>query len=168
MIMSSDEITRIRIGKDRVGIIGLKRVLAEVAETFAAQTDAEIRVELLRRLDEHNYIPESWKGEYGKAFLREFKKFTGRSIEVLEPDALEIKVLGPGCARCNQLEQDLIAVMTELDMAADLEHVTDIAEIGNYGVMGTPALVINGEVKSVGSIPPKTKLKQWLQAAFAK
>jgi small redox-active disulfide protein 2 len=168
MIMSSDEITQIRIGKDRVGIIGLKLVLAEVAETFAAQTDAEIRAELLKRLNQRNYIPESWKDEYGKAFLREFNKFTGRSIEDLKPDGLEIKVLGPGCARCHQLKQDLIAVMTELDMAADLEHVTDIAEIGNYGVMGTPALVINGEVKSVGSIPPKTKLKQWLQAAFAK
>ncbi|UCE57005.1 MAG: thioredoxin family protein [Desulfobacterales bacterium] len=81
---------------------------------------------------------------------------------------MEIKVLGPGCARCNQLERDLIAVMTEMDMPVDLEHVTDIAEIGSYGVMGTPALVINREVKTVGSIPPKTKLKKWLQEAFTK
>ena len=53
-------------------------------------------------------------------------------------------------------------------MAADLEHVTDIAQIGSYGVMGTPALVINREVKAVGSVPPKPKLKKWLQEAFAK
>jgi protein-disulfide isomerase len=58
--------------------------------------------------------------------------------------------------------------MAEMDMAADLEHVTDIAEIGNYGVMGTPALIINGVVKAAGSVPPKTKLKQWLQGASAK
>ena len=166
--MSQDEITRIKIGNDRIGIIGLKHVLTEVADTCAAQTDEEIRTELLRRLDQRNYIPESWKDEYGKAFLREFKKFTGRSVEGMASDGLEIRVLGPGCVRCNQLKQDLIAVMTEMDMAADLEHVTDIAEIGSYGVMGTPALVINGEVKSVGSIPPKTKLKQWLQGAFEK
>jgi small redox-active disulfide protein 2 len=167
MIMSQDEITQIKIGNGRVGIISLKLVLAEVAEMFAAQSDEEIRAELLRRLDKRNYIPESWKDEYGKAFLREFKKFTGRSVEDMAPDGLEIRVLGPGCARCNQLKQDLITVMTEMDMAADLEHVTDIAEIGSYGVMGTPALVINGKVKSVGSIPPKTKLKQWLQDAVA-
>jgi len=166
--MSQDEITQIKIGNDRIGIIGLKLVLEEVAETFADQTDEEIRAELLKRLDKRNYIPESWKEEYGKAFLREFKKFTGRSVEDTTSAGLEIRVLGPGCARCNQLTQDLIAVMAEMDMAADLEHVTDIAEIGSYGVMGTPALVINGEVKSVGSIPPKTKLKQWLQDAFAK
>ena len=166
--MSPDEITQIKIGKDRVGIIGLKLVLAEVAETAVAQTDEEIGAEMLRRLEKRNYIPASWKDEYGKAFLREFKKFTGRSVEDMPPDGLEIRVLGPGCARCNQLKQDLIAVITEMDMAADLEQVTDIAEIGSYGVMGTPALVINGEVKSVGSIPPKAKLKEWLQAAFAK
>ena len=166
--MSSDEVTRIKVGGDRIGIIGLKSILSEVAETCAAQTDEEIRTELLKRLNKRNYIPESSKKEYGQAFLEEFKKFTGQQGEVGEPDEVEIKVLGPGCTNCNKLEQDLIAVMAEMGIAADLEHVTDIAEIGSYGVMGTPALVINREVKVVGSVPPKPKLKQWLQDAFAK
>ena len=166
--MSSDEITQIKIGSDRIGIIGLKLVLAEVAEACATQTDEEIHAELLKRLKTYNYIPESSIEKYGQAFLREFKKFTGRPVESGDSDEVEIKVLGPGCARCNQLEQDLIAVMAEMGMAADLEHVTDIAEIGSYGVMGTPALVINREVVAVGSVPPKPKLKQWLQAAFDK
>lgn len=133
--MAQDEITQIKIGNDRIGIIGLKHILAEVAETLAMQSDEEIRAELLRRLDQRNYIPASWKDGYGKAFLREFKKFTGRSIDSEEPGGLEIRVLGPGCVRSDQLTQDLIAVMTEMDTAADLEHVTDIAEIGSYGVM---------------------------------
>jgi small redox-active disulfide protein 2 len=166
--MSSNEITQIKIGKDRVGIIGLKLVLTEVAEASAAQADEEIRTELLKRLAKRNYIPESSKEEYVNAFLREFKKSTGRPVENSGSDGLEIKVLGPGCARCNQLEQDLMAVMAEMNMVADIEHVTDIAEIGSYGVMGTPALIVNGAVKSVGSIPPKTKLKQWMQDAFVK
>ena len=166
--MTSNEITQIKIGKDRVGIIGLKLVLTEVAEASAVQSDEEIRTELLKRLAERNYIPESSKEEYANAFLREFKKFTGRPIENSGPDGLEIKVLGPGCTRCNQLEQDLMTVMAEMNMAADVEHVTDIAEIGSFGVMGTPALLINGEVKAVGSVPPKIKLKQWLRDASAK
>ena len=165
--MSSNEITRIKIGGDRIGIVGLKSILSEVAEASAVQSDEEIRTELLKRLVERNYIPESSKGVYGNAFLREFKKFTGRPIENTGSEGLEIKVLGPGCARCNQLEQDLMAVMAEMNLPADIEHVTDIAEIGSYGVMGTPALIVNGTVKSVGSLPPKTKLKQWLQDAFA-
>lgn len=166
--MSSDEITQIKIGKNRIGIIGLKPVLAEVAETSTERSDEEIRAELLRRLEKHNYIPQSWKDEYGKAFLREFKKFTGRPLDEEESGFLEIKVLGPGCARCNQLEQDLMAVMAEMNLAADIEHITDALEIGSYGVMGTPALIINGAVKSVGSVPPKVKLKSWLTEAGMK
>ena len=166
--MSSDEITQIKVGGDRTGIIGLKSIFSEVAETSASQNDEAIRTELLKRLNKRNYIPESSKEKYGQAFLREFKKYTGCPVEDSKADGVEIKVLGPGCASCNKLEQDLIAVMAEMGMAADLEHVTDIAEIGSYGVMGTPALIVNGAVKSVGSIPPKTKLKQWLQDAFAK
>ncbi|UCD83145.1 MAG: thioredoxin family protein [Desulfobacterales bacterium] len=81
---------------------------------------------------------------------------------------MEIKVLGPGCARCNQLEQDLMAVMAEMNLPADIEHVTDALEISSYGVMGTPALIVNGEVKAVGSVPPKIKLKRWLQEAARK
>jgi hypothetical protein len=166
--MAQDEVTQIKVGGDRLGIIGLKSILSEVAESCAAQTDEEIRTELLKRLSRRNYIPASSQEKYGQAFLREFKKLTGQPVEDSDPDGVEIKVLGPGCASCNKLEQDLIAVMTEMGMAADLEHVTDIAEIGSYGVMGTPALVINREVKAVGSAPPKPKLKQWLQEAFAK
>jgi len=78
---------------------------------------------------------------------------------------LEIKVLGAGCAQCDRLEQEIIQVMAESGIRADIEHVRDIKEIGRYGVMGTPALLINGEVKSVGSVPPKTKLIKWLKEA---
>ena len=166
--MSSDEVIRINVGGSRIGIIGLRSILSEVAETYASRSDEEIRIELLRRLNKRNYIPDSSKDKYGQAFLREFKKLTGQPFEDSDSNEVEIKVLGPGCASCNKLEQDLIAVMIEMDMAADLEHVTDIAEIGSYGVMGTPALVINREVKAVGSVPPKPKLKQWLRDAFAK
>ena len=166
--MSSDEVTQINVGGSRVGIIGLKSVLSEVAGACAGQSDEEIRAELLKRLDRRNYIADSAREDYGRAFLREFNKFTGRPMENGEADGVEIKVLGPGCASCNKLEQDLVAVMAEMGQAADLEHVTDIAEIGSYGVMGTPALVINREVKAVGTVPPKPRLKQWLQEAFAR
>ncbi|MBN1104161.1 MAG: thioredoxin family protein [Deltaproteobacteria bacterium] len=80
---------------------------------------------------------------------------------------MEIKVLGPGCAQCDRLEQELMSVMSESGIAADVEHVRDIKEIGKYGVMGTPALIINGKVKSVGKVPPRSKLKEWLSESNA-
>ncbi|TES89675.1 MAG: thioredoxin family protein [Desulfobacteraceae bacterium] len=78
---------------------------------------------------------------------------------------MEIKVLGAGCPRCDHLKQEVMAVMVELKLAADIEHVTDIAEIGRYGVMGTPALIINGKVAAVGSVPSKAQIKAWVKEA---
>ncbi|MFP3912742.1 MAG: thioredoxin family protein [Desulfobacteraceae bacterium] len=109
--------------------------------------------------------PPTVQEEYRQAFLREFKKFLGKPVEAEAPQGLEVKVLGPGCSQCDRLEQELMAVMSENGMAADVEHVRDVKEIGRYGVMGTPALIVNGQVKSVGKVPPRNKLKQWLQEA---
>ena len=56
-------------------------------------------------------------------------------------------------------------VLAETGIMADIEHIRDIKEIGRYGVMGTPALLINGKVNSVGNVPPINKLKEWLKVA---
>ncbi len=61
-----------------------------------------------------------------------------------------IIVLGTGCKKCEQLEETTIAALTELGMDTAVEHITDIAQIAAYGVMSTPALVIDGKVASAG------------------
>ncbi len=160
--MSANDITQIKVGKHASGIIGLKPVLEAVANECRGMSDAEITAELLHRLSQKNYISNNAREAYGQAFLREYKKFVGEPFEHRDEDGLEIKVLGPGCPQCDKLEQDLMAVMAELHIAAGLEHVRDISEIGSYGVMGTPGLIINGVVKAVGSVPSKNKLKEWL------
>ena len=58
-----------------------------------------------------------------------------------------------------------MAVMAEAGVVGALDHVRDLTEIGRYGVMGTPALVINGKVKAVGSVSPRAKLKAWIVQA---
>ena len=163
--MSANDVTRIRVGKHHSGIIGLKAMLEEVAKEFKGRFDDEIKAELVKRLSQKNYISSNAKEVYGQAFLREYKKFVGEPFEDTEAAGLEIKVLGPGCPRCEKLEQDLMAMMAELNIAAGLEHIRDPVEIGSFGVMGTPGLIINGQVKAVGSVPPKNKLKEWLMEA---
>jgi hypothetical protein len=163
--MSEDKVTQINVGGHSTGIIGLQSILKEVANEYKEKTDDEIEVELLSRLSKKNYISSRTRDIYGQAFLREFKKFVGEPFEDTLDGGLEIKVLGPGCPRCEKLEQDLMAMMTELNIAAGLEHVRDPLEIGSFGVMGMPALIINGEVKASGSVPPKSKLKEWLMEA---
>ncbi len=159
--MSQDDIIQIKVDKHSVGIMGLKNVMEEMAGDYAERPDDEITAELLKRLSKKNYISNSAKESYGRAFLREFKKFIGKPYNEDAPESLGIKVLGPGCNQCDRLEREVIEVLCEMNLSADVEHVRDIKEIGRYGVMGTPGLIINGKVTSVGKVPPRAKLKKW-------
>jgi small redox-active disulfide protein 2 len=73
-----------------------------------------------------------------------------------------IKILGSGCAKCNALEAAAVAAMKELGLEAAIEHVTDFAEIAKYGVMQTPALVVDEKVKSFGRVLSKDEVKKLL------
>jgi len=75
---------------------------------------------------------------------------------------VEIKVLGPGCPKCQQAEKAVKEALAETGVAANVEKVTDILAIGGYGVFGTPAVVIDGEVKIVGKVPTKDQVKSWI------
>ena len=76
---------------------------------------------------------------------------------------MEIKVLGPGCPKCRQTEKLVKETVAESGVAADVEKVADVMKIAGYGVFGTPAVVVDGEVKSVGKIPSKEDVKSWLE-----
>ena len=159
-IMTHEEITQIMVGRHRTGIIGLKAVLEEISEAYADKPDDEVQAELLRRLGVKNYI--SNPAIYGEAFLREFKKFIGKPVSESIPEGIRIRILGLGCNQCETLMKDVITVLEEMKLQADVEHVKDIREIGRFGVMGMPGLVIDDKVVSVGSVPPKSKIKFWL------
>jgi small redox-active disulfide protein 2 len=75
---------------------------------------------------------------------------------------MDIKVLGPGCPKCQQTEKIVKEAVAEAGVDATVGHVTDTLEIAGYGVFGTPAVVIDGQVKSVGKIPKKEDVKSWL------
>ena len=74
-----------------------------------------------------------------------------------------VKVLGSGCSKCKVLEQRLQALKSEHGLDFDLVKITDLNEIISYGIMMTPGLVIDGEVKSVGTVPRDPQLLQWLR-----
>ena len=160
--MTDNDVSQVRVGQFTAGIIGLKSVLHDMAGEWADRPDALVTAELVERLTLKNYIPESAKVYYGMAFLREFKKFIGQPYEEEAPGQLEIKILGPGCANCDRLGREVMAVVSELDMPAGVDHIRDIKEIGKYGVMGSPTLIINGKVKAVGRVPMRSELRKWL------
>ena len=76
---------------------------------------------------------------------------------------MDIKVLGPGCPKCRQTEKIVKEAINESGVDALVEKVTDTMQIAGYGVFGTPAVVVDGEVKSVGKIPSKADIKSWLK-----
>lgn len=63
-----------------------------------------------------------------------------------------VKVLGSGCAKCNQLEANVKEALVQLGMDTAIEHVTDFSQIAAYGVMSTPALVVDGKVVAYGKV----------------
>jgi small redox-active disulfide protein 2 len=71
----------------------------------------------------------------------------------------EVKVLGPGCPKCQELMKQTELAVQELGLECSVEKVTDIQQITSYGVMMTPALVVDGEVKVTGKIPALDDIK---------
>ncbi|HPE16657.1 MAG TPA: thioredoxin family protein [Oscillospiraceae bacterium] len=74
-----------------------------------------------------------------------------------------VKVLGSGCKKCNELEQNAKAALAQLGMDTAIDHVTDFSQIAAWGVMTTPALVVNGKVVSVGKILKTDEIVKILQ-----
>ena len=82
-----------------------------------------------------------------------------------EKVAAGIRILGSGCAKCNALEEAVRAALTELGMDASVDHVTDFAQIAAYGVMTTPALVVDGKVVSYGKVLKKEEAMELIRKA---
>lgn len=75
---------------------------------------------------------------------------------------MEIKVLGPGCPRCGQTEKIIKEAVAEAGVEATVEKITDVMQIMTFRVMSTPAVVVDGQVKSAGKIPKKEEILGWI------
>jgi hypothetical protein len=161
--VTASGVTQIMVNNRKIGIIGLEQTILEMAHDYAGKPDDEIQHEMVRRLTKMNYIPDRVVDNYGRAFVREFKKYLGLDYdEEAGPRSLEVKILGMGCAGCDWMKQGVIDALAELNIPADVEHVTEVREIAKYGIMGSPALIINGTARCIGSVPAKEEIKRWL------
>lgn len=76
---------------------------------------------------------------------------------------MKIQIAGPGCPNCQATERNVVNACAELDFAADISHVTNIAEIVDLGVMRTPAVVVDGEIVTAGRVPTVPEIKKILE-----
>lgn len=81
---------------------------------------------------------------------------------------MNIKVLGPGCSRCHQLEQTVKDVVKELGVDASIEEVKDVKKIMAYPILTTPGLVLNGELVCSGKVPNRVEVTQFIVNALEK
>lgn len=75
---------------------------------------------------------------------------------------MKVKVLGTGCAKCSKLYAEAEKAIAEVGLEVDLEKVENLEDIMNYGVMMTPALVVDEEVKCTGKIPKSAQIISWI------
>jgi small redox-active disulfide protein 2 len=76
---------------------------------------------------------------------------------------MKIEILGRGCSNCNKLYQNVLEAVKQSGKEAEVTKVEDIKAIMGYGVMSTPALVIDGMVKTTGKVPKTEEIKQWIK-----
>jgi small redox-active disulfide protein 2 len=77
---------------------------------------------------------------------------------------LNVKILGSGCANCKRLEATARKVIASLGIEAEVEKVTDYAEIMKYPILSTPGLVVNEKLVSAGRIPSEAEIAGWMKA----
>ena len=152
----------LRVGKATIGLIGLDVALSRILAR--SETNEETAVaELLSEIAKHNYIPDSALAGYREALVREYRRH--RHGEAAASSHLSIRILGPGCVSCNRLNTLIFDILQDMGIAADIEQIHDLDEIGRQGVTMTPALIINGEVKSSGRMPSRSTVEEWLREA---
>ena len=140
----------------------MKTVLAELDEIGAVLVDGQIGSFMMERLAKKNDIPATAKDLYEQAFLRKYKRHIGEPVADVATGELRMRVLGPGCPRCEELEREIRQILARHGLAADLEYINDPLEIANYGVIALPVLIINDKVVSSGITPSVAKLEAWI------
>ena len=160
----NEEITQLTIGGQKIGLIGLAEIFENLKNKNLSD-ESDLKARLLQHVRVQNYMPDSRSDEYAQALLREYKKFAGLPVEPFDekPTFPTIRILGSGCTACETMEKDVRAILTELNIAADVDHIRDINQIAEYGMVRTPSLVINDEIVLNGRSLPKSQLKLLLE-----
>ena len=151
----------IKVGNVTVGLVGLEIALVQIAGKDISEDEA---VNLLyEQVSQKNYIPKPAVEPYKEALRKEYRRYC--KLDTSKDQGIEIKVLGRPCIVCNKLKLTLIDILQEKNVAADIEDIQDLDEIWRYGVINTPALIINGKVKSSGIQPPRVQIEKWIDEA---
>lgn len=159
IIMDAATSRTIRIGKAYIGLVGLDLAINKAVEL--GLEEAEAMDFLYQAIQKKNYIPPAMKESYRLALFKEYAKHLHGDEG--SGETLVVRIFGPGCVSCNGLQNLLIEVLADMDIAADIEQIHDPDETGRAGILQTPALMINGKLKSAGLLPTRAQVEQWIR-----
>ena len=151
----------IRIGSANIGLIGLDTALNALTQKNISEKDAVDY--LYQAISSQNYIPEGREKQYRSALLNEYHRHMDKDFQ--QPENMVVRIFGSSCISCNNLQTMMIEILDQTNLAADIEQIHDPDEIGRYGILHTPALILNGEIKCQGRMPTPAQLEQWVREA---
>ena len=154
---------QLKIGNVTIGLVGIDFAMSKVLNDQGISRKDAID-QLFAAISKHNYIPPGKKELYRQALGREYDRLL--NDQSAEDGSLVIRILGPGCVSCNNILTMVIEIMNKLGVAADIFQIHDLDEIGRFGVTKTPALIINGDLKSTGRVPSSSQIEGWLKEAI--
>lgn len=149
----------IRIGKSTIGLIGIDIALNQATTKQLSEDEA---VEFLfNAVSKKNYIPPAAGDKYREALRLAYRRHL--RPEEQNGEFLVFRIFGKGCVSCDNLQKTVIEVLNRMGLAADIEQIHDPDEIGRHGIILTPALMINGKIKSGGRMPTQAQIEQWIR-----
>lgn len=148
----------IRIGKASIGLIGLDIALNQAAAKKL--TEDEAAAFLYDAISSKNYIPAGAEENYREALRQSY--YLHLHPDEQRNEITVIRIYGKVCVSCDSLHDTVRDILDAEGLAADIEKIHDPDEIGRAGILITPALVINGEIKSSGTWPTRSQIEQWI------
>ena len=157
---------QIYIGGDRIGLIDVDEIFEKV-QKLGIEDRERLKNVLFEKIKSKNYVPPNMEDVYKQDLLEEYRVFTGElESRPMKEGVLEIRVYGAGCQRCEQLDRTVMEIISRLEIRVDYQYVTDPREISAAGIMGTPALTIDGKVAVTGNVPARARLEKIIAGAL--
>lgn len=159
-------VIKVTIGGHSIGLFDLEEIFQEVK--VSALSDSELLKDLiLEKVKAKNYIPSKAMPVYREDLYEEYLVFTGELAKRRSSSsAPEVRLLGVGCANCEKIDEMIKNILARESIGVDYQYVTDINEIARAGIMGTPALMVNGAVLLSGHLPEEKQLEEILLAVI--
>jgi small redox-active disulfide protein 2 len=158
-------VRQINIGEFTVGIVGLDEIFEEV-KAAGESDEARLKEMIFVKVKGKNYIAPGQENNYREDLFDEYLVYTGqRKARARKAGVTEVRVYGAGCPRCKMLDRMVMEVIAAKGLTVDYQYVTDVREIAATGILGSPALAVNGKIVAVGNVPSRSQIEKILMEA---